>query len=180
MYKLKFTRLQNEILRFLTIKSSSSLTKRGIARALKVSPTAIAKALPLLEKEKLVTSEKSKDMNLSSIKFNRDNQKAIDFKKIENLKLIYKSELINYLEESFPGTTIILFGSYSRGEDTEKSDIDIAIIGTNEKEFKYYKLFKSLLEREISLNFYQSLDEIDKELKSNILNGIILKGAIEL
>ncbi len=179
-YKVKFTRLQSEVMRLLSIKSGSSLTKRGIAKALNVSPTAIAKALPILEKESLITTEKSQDMNFSSTKLNRNSQKALNFKKIENLKLIYESNLINYLEESFPGTTIILFGSYVRGEDLENSDIDIAIIGSKEKEFKHYKLFKSLLERDLSFHFYPSISKIDKELQNNILSGIVLVGGISL
>ena len=167
-------------MRLLSIKSSSLFTKRGIARNLGVSPTAIAKALPLLEKEKLIVTEKDKTMNFSSTRLNRDNQKTFDFKKIENLKLIYESNLIQYLEETFPGTTIILFGSYARGEDVEKSDIDIAIIGSKEKEFKDYKVLENFLERNLSLNFYPLINKIDKELKNNILNGIVLVGGITL
>ena len=53
-YKLKFTRLQNEILRFLFIKSGESFNQRSIALSLGVSPTAVSNALELLEKENLV------------------------------------------------------------------------------------------------------------------------------
>ena len=48
MYKLKWTRLQSEILRLLCIKSGQILNLRGIANCLKVSPTAVAK-LPALQ-----------------------------------------------------------------------------------------------------------------------------------
>jgi len=176
MYKLKFTKLQNEIFRLLCIKAGISLNQRGIARILNVSPTAVAKALYLLDKEKIVIVSKSKEMNLTSIQLNRD--KAVGFKRVENLKLIYESGLLGFLEEKFPGSTIILFGSYSKGEDTIKSDIDIAIIG-KEKKIDLIK-FDKLLERRIFLHFYPSLKEMKKELKENILNGIILFGGIEL
>ena len=176
MYKLKFTKLQNEIFRLLCIKAGISLNQRGIARILNVSPTAVAKALYLLDKEKIVIVSKSKEMNLTSIQLNRD--KAVGFKRVENLKLIYESGLLGFLEEKFPGSTIILFGSYSKGEDTIKSDIDIAIIG-KEKKIDLIK-FDKLLERRIFLHFYPSLKEMKKELKENILNGIILFGGVEL
>ena len=175
MYKLKFTKLQNEIFRLLCIKAGISLNQRGIARILNVSPTAVAKALYLLDKENLVIVNKSKEMNLTSIQLNRD---KAEFKRVENLKLIYESGLLGFLEEKFPGSTIILFGSYSKGEDTIKSDIDIAIIG-KEKKIDLIK-FDKLLERRIFLHFYPSLKEMKKELKENILNGIILFGGIEL
>lgn len=179
-YKLKFTRLQNEIFRFLSIKAGKSFTKRAISKELYVSPTAVAKALGLIEKENFVKIKKQGDMNLSSVELDRDNQKVIELKKIENLKLIYESGLINDLEETFPGATIILFGSYSRGEDLFNSDIDVAIVGGNEKEFKFYKKYETLLERELNFNFYDNIKAVNKELKSNLFNGIILAGAIEL
>lgn len=178
-YKLKFTRLQNEIFRLLCIKAGKSLNQREIARVLKVSPTAVAKALPLLDKECLVRVKKSKEMNLTFIGFNRDSSKAIEFKRTENLKLIYGSGLVGCLEEKFPGCTIILFGSYSKGEDTTVSDIDIAIIGSKEKQIDLTK-FDKMLERTIFLHFYSSLKGINKELRENIFNGIILVGGIEL
>jgi len=178
-YKLKFTRLQNEIFRLLCIKAGISLNQRNIAKLLKVSPTAVNKALPLLEKVKLVRIKKAKLMNLTSVELNRDNPKTIGFKRVENLKMIYECRLIEFLEESFPGTTIILFGSYSLGEDTQDSDIDIAIINSKEKDVELAK-FSKLLEKKIFLHFYFSFKEIKKELKENILSGIILSGGIEL
>jgi len=113
------------------------------------------------------------------IKFNRDSQKAINLKRTENLNIIYKSGLVDFLEENFPGTTIILFGSYSKGEDTIKSDIDIAVIGTKGKIINTKK-FDKILEKDILINFYLSFKNIHKELKDNILNGITLVGGINL
>lgn len=178
-YKLNFTRLQSEIFRFLCIKAETSLNQREMAKMLKVSPTAIAKSIKKLEKENLIRIKRSKTMNLTSIELNRNNQKTISLKRIENLRLIYEFELDEFLEEKFPGSTIILFGSYSQGEDTEKSDIDIAVIGSKEKELNLTK-FSKLLERPIFIHYYKDFNKIDKNLKSNILNGIVLQGAIEL
>ena len=178
-YKLKFTKLQNEIFRLFCIKAGESLNHRGIARLLEVSPTAVAKALPLLEKEKLLVSNKMREFNFVSVKFNRENQGAIEMKRVENLRFIYEKRLNSYMEECFPGCTIILFGSYAHGEDTIDSDIDLAVIGSKPKNVKFSK-FEKVLERKINLNFYSALKDIDTELKENILNGITLAGGIEL
>ena len=178
MYKVKWTRLQSEIFRYLCIKSGQSFNLRGLARPLKVSPTAVSKALNDLEKEKLIKVKKSETMNLMSIEFNRDNYKAFEFKRTENLKLIYESMLVDFLEEKFPGCSIILFGSYSKGEDTTASDIDILIIGAKEKEIKL-TAFDKLLERTIFINFYPDWN-IKKNLRNNILNGIVLRGSVEI
>ena len=93
--------------------------------------------------------------------------------------MIYELGLSDYLEEQFLGSTIILFGSYSKGEDTISSDIDIAIIGRKEKEIKL-ESFENIFQRKIIINFYPSFKEIHKHLKENILNGIILFGGVEL
>ena len=173
MYKLKFTRLQNEIVRLLCIKSGESLNQRNVAKLLKVSPTAVAKSLKDIEKEGLVIIEKNGNMNLSLIQLSRQNHKAVTFKRFENLKMLYESNLIEYLFESFPGSKIVLFGSYSLGEDTTKSDIDIAIIGSKAKDMDLIK-YNKLLEREININYYTDLKEINKNLRENIMNGVVL------
>jgi len=178
-YKLKWTQLQQRIFRLLCIKSGKSLNQREIARILKVSPTSIAKSLPILKKENLISIEKSKNMNLTLVELNRDNEKAMELKRVENLKIIYESQIVNFLENNFPGCTIILFGSFSRGDDIFDSDIDIAIIGIKEKEIPLEK-FEKILERAINLNFYRNTREIHKHLRENIFNGIVLRGGIEL
>ena len=179
IYKLKWTRLQNRILRFLIIKTGSSVNQREIAKALEVSPTAVGKSLIELQKEGLIKVNKQGNINLILIEFNRDNQKAIEYKRTENLKMIYELGLVKFLEDNFPGCTIILFGSYSRGEDITKSDIDIAIIGTKGKAIDTER-FDKILEREIIINFYKNWKEIHKNLRDNILNGVLLSGSVDI
>jgi len=179
IYKLKFTRLQNEIFRLLCIKAGSSLSQREMARLLKVSPTAIGKSIKGLEKAKLVKLKRNNTIKLISVEFNRDNSKAMELKRVENLKLTYESGLSEFLEEKFAGCTIILFGSYSRGDDTINSDIDVAVIGKKIEEINLEN-FEKMLERKIIINFYPSLKEVHKELKENICNGMILSGGIQL
>jgi predicted nucleotidyltransferase/DNA-binding XRE family transcriptional regulator len=178
-YKIKFTRVQNEIFRLFCIKAGTTLNQRTVAKMIGISPTTVANALPLLEKEGMVKLEKGNNINLNSVSLNRDSEKAIFFKKIENLKMLYESGVIQFLYNKFPGSTIILFGSYARGEDIVQSDIDIAIISSKDKEVNL-KEFDKKLERAVNLNFYVSLKNIEKHLKNNLLNGIVLSGCIEL
>jgi len=184
MYKSKWTRLQHDILRFLFVKVGIAFNERGIARALDVSPTAVSTALAGLEKEGLICITKSTTMNLLSIELNRDNNKAIEMKRVENLRFVYESGLSDFLFDEFPGCTIILFGSYSRGEDVfgeeeTRSDIDIAVIGTKGKKAELAR-FEKMLERPININFYESWNAIHRHLRNNILNGILLKGGVGL
>ena len=177
--KLKFTTLQQEILNFLYVRAGVSYNALGIAKALNVSQTAVSKSMPLLEKEGHIQIKKDMESGRWSIKLNRDNPITIALKRAENLKMFSTSGAVNFLENEFPGTTIILFGSYSMGEDTIKSDIDIAIIGRKEKIINLAN-FEKLLEREININFYPDIKNIHKNLRENILNGIVLSGGVEL
>ena len=184
MYKLKWTRLQAEIFRLFCIKSGVPLNMREIARALRVTPTAVSNALSGLKKEDLLEIKRKGTMNLVLVQFNRSNERAIHLKRAENITLIYECGLYGFLYNEFPGCAVILFGSYSRGEDVyteheeNRSDVDIAIIGTKGKEVDLSK-FEKLLEREIHVNFYESW-AIHKNLKDNILNGIVLVGGVDL
>ena len=179
MYKIRWTRLQAEIFRLFCIKSGSIFNQRHIAKLLNVSPTAVGNSLEILEKEKVILVKKQGETNLSLIELNRDNSRVIFLKRAENFKMIYESGFPEFIYNSFPGATIILFGSYSRGEDVLESDIDIAIVGVNEEDLKLEK-FEKVLERKININFYSNWKLIPKTLKNNILNGILLSGGVNL
>ncbi len=175
--KQKWTSLQTRIFSLVCLKSGQKLSQRDIAKSLKVSPMAISKAIPPIIKTKLINLEKTKTINF--IFFNRDETKAIEYKRVENLQQIYSSDFSDYLKDELPGGTIILFGSYSLGEDTNLSDIDIAIVGRKEKTLKLDK-YEKYLERKISLHFFPSWKEMPTHLKNNIVRGIVLHGTVEL
>jgi len=179
IYQLELTSLQRKILELLFIKTGTTLNQRQIAKSLEVSQPAVMKALPALKNSNLIKIQQDKESRRWSIELNRDDHKAMQLKRIDNLRLIYHSGLADFLEREFAGGTIILFGSYSRGEDTINSDIDLAIIGRKEKPVNLLG-FESILKRKININFYDSFKNIHKHLRENILNGFIITGGIEL
>ena len=179
IYKLKLTNLQQEILRLLFIRAGTSLNQRRIANLLEVSPPAVMKALPALKKENLIQLQQDKESKRWSIRLNRDYHRVMQLKRTDNLNLIYETGFVDFLEKEFAGATIILFGSYSRGEDLVNSDIDIAVIGRKDKLLDLTKYEKEL-ERQININFYDSFKNIHKHLKENLCNGIVLIGGVEL
>ncbi len=179
IYKLKLTVLQQEILRFLFVKAGRSFNARNIAVSLGVSQPAVSKALPLLAKEGFIKMQKDKESKRLSIELDRDDADVIGVKRADNLRQIYECGLYRLLYNAFAGATVILFGSYAFGEDTRESDIDIAVIGAEKKALGLEK-YEKLLERDIVLNHYPSFKSIDKNLLGSILNGIVLKGSVEL
>ncbi len=175
IYKLKWTQLEQGIFSLLCLRSGEKLSQREIAKMLKVSPTAVANSLKKLEKDNLVKIEKLKTINFVS--FNRDNHTAVKLKRAENLKNIYLSGLFDYLERELAGSTVILFGSYSFGEDSQNSDIDIAVVERKSKTLNLEE-YEKILNRKVNINFYGSFKKIQKHLRNNILNGIILHGSV--
>lgn len=175
IFKLNWTGLQYKIFSLLCLKAGEKLSQREIALLLKVSPTAVANSLKGMRQ--LIKVERAKTTNF--ITFNRDDLVALGLKRAENLKNIYLSGLSEYLHQELAGSTVILFGSYSLGEDTKTSDIDIAVIGRAEKAISLEK-YEKILNQKIILNFYDSWKNIHHQLKNNILNGIVLHGGVEL
>src|SRR3990172_8452498 len=112
IYKLTLTVLQQEILRLLSVKAGISLNQRQIANFLKVTPPAVMKALPGLHTESLIKVQQDKESKRWSVELNRDNQRVMQLKRADNLKLIYESGLADFLEKEFAGAAIVLFGSY--------------------------------------------------------------------
>jgi predicted nucleotidyltransferase len=170
--KIPYSTLQQEILRILCIKAN--LNQHQLAKYLNVTQAGIIKALPKLKEDNLITANQDRETKRWTI-----NLIDKEYKRTENLKIIYLSQLKSYLEHTNPGSTIILFGSYARGEDSTDSDIDIAIIGRNDKNLDL-KHFEKSLGRPININFYGKWEDIHKNLKENLCNGILLTGAIKL
>ena len=93
--------------------------------------------------------------------------------------MIKESGLLNYLIESIYPKSITLYGSYMRGEDVETSDIDLFIISLSKKRLELDK-FEKILKRRIHIIIEKDFKNIKEELKSEIVNGIVLYGYLNL
>ena len=149
---------------------------REISRRTKIAQPSVINYLKSLIDEGLIVKEKKGIY--PSFKANRDNESFKLYKKLNLIQQIYKSHLISYIYDSCLTSTIILFGSASKGEDIEESDIDL-FIQSKEKKLELDK-YEKILNREISLFFEENFSRLNKELKNNILNGIIIKGYIKV
>lgn len=160
-----------KILRIFLESPTNEFGLREIARKTKLAPASVKKYLNELLKEKIIEKTFSKDKPF--YKAERDNPK---FKTYQRLSIIYELEesgIIEYLWNKICPKAIILFGSYSKGEATEESDIDIFLI-TKKQNIEISK-FQKNFKKEIQI-FTGELNKIQPNLKTNILNGIILRG----
>jgi len=148
---------------------------RELTRKLSTSLPTVLITIKKLSKERLVVVTKGRA--ITTVKANLDSVLFFRLKRISNLERLLVSGLIDALSSAFKiPQAIICFGSYSRGEDIETSDIDIAIIGGTEKQIELEK-FEKLLKRRISLHFVK-LAKVSEEFKKNLCNGIVLEGAL--
>ena len=85
---------------------------------------------------------------------------------------------MEFLSDAFVPDAIVLFGSASRGEDIEGSDIDLFLVA-KEREINLRK-FEKKLKRKISLHFEDSVSKVPKELMNNIINGIVVYGYLKV
>ena len=157
---------------------TKKLRVRQIEREVKIAlPSAIRYAKEL-EEEGILKSETIAGIKLYSAA--RMGEKYTIEKKLHNIRRLHESGLIKYLEEEYSHPEIILFGSYAKGEDIEKSDIDL-YIETPIKEIKGLEPFEKKLGKQIQVFCHKNLKEIkNKHLLNNIINGAILSGYIEV
>ena len=146
---------------------------REICRLVKLSQPSVKNHLTELVKDNLIL--KSDEGLYGGFKANRDNE---EFKllKQQNTILTLK-DCINYIHENLMPQCILLFGSASKGEDIEESDVDIFIEGEGEE--LNLKKFEKQLNRKINILIEDDFKKLSKELKNNLINGIKLYGFLK-
>lgn len=178
----KFTINEQKMLSIFFNYPTTSFSAREVARLTKITHPTVLSALNKLSKLSLVRKEITK--NKSGIGKNHswmaDNEKETfrQYKKLNNLKNIYLSKLISKVVRDLSPNTIVLFGSYSRGEDIEGSDIDL-FVQSSEKELNL-KSYEQKLHRKINITFVNNIKEIKQELLQNVINGVVLHGYLEV
>ena len=176
-YKVKWTLLGQEIFSLLCKRAGEKMSQREIAKILAVSPTAVGDSIKQLKNGDLIKIEKAKTVNF--ISFNRDGQIAMDLKRVENLKTSILRGYLIIWRKSLPVRRSYYSGAIQKGEDTNTSDIDIAVIERKDKTLDLGR-YEKILNRKINVNFYDSWKKIHENLKNNILNGILLHGCVAL
>lgn len=149
---------------------------REISRLTKIAQPSVIAHLKALLKEGLIIKEKKGIY--PTLSANRDNNGFKTYKKFNLIVRMYEIGLIDYIYDSYLPDSIILFGSASKGEDIEKSDIDL-FVQAKAKKLDLGK-YEKLLNRKIALLFEENFAKLSNELKNNILNGILLKGYIKV
>ncbi|MCF7866954.1 nucleotidyltransferase domain-containing protein [Candidatus Woesearchaeota archaeon] len=156
-----------------------------LSKELQISKTTAKKIVSLMEEDEfLIKKIYGKAWRITcNLNHSLNHSRKIAF----NLLMVYnayyagiKDEILKIVENAH---SINLFGSYRKGDDTEKSDIDIAVEVADNKEVRIIELGviphfghrKNVL---INLHVF-CRNKIDINLFSNIVNGIVLEGFLE-
>ncbi|MFH1589861.1 MAG: nucleotidyltransferase domain-containing protein [archaeon] len=170
--------IKNKIAEYFFLNPTIKLRVREIERKTKTALPSVIRYTRELEEEDILKSQNISNVKLYSA--DRASKKFLLGKKIYNLKRVFNTGLVNYLIKEYDNSPIILFGSYSKGEDIEDSDIDLYIESPSKTKAKIEKYEKEL-QRDIQIFKYNKFKEIEnKELANNIINGTILHGFIEV
>ena len=151
---------------------------REISRKVAIAPTSVKKYLNELEKEGLIINTKHRIYGYPVYYANRDSENFRFLKRMDTILKIKESGLLDYLAETCMPDAIILFGSASQGEDLKESDIDLFIMSKEEK--IDLDKFEKKLNKKINLFFSEDFNKLSKELRNNLINGVILKGYLKV
>ena len=149
---------------------------RELSRMTKLAQPSVSNHLKALTKDGLILQEK--ETLYPSYRANRDSASFKTLKEYDLLVRLKQIGVVDYLYDSCMPDVIVLFGSASKGEDIEKSDIDIFLL-CKEKKLDLGR-YEKQLNRRINIFFSYDFNALSSELKNNILNGTVLKGYLKV
>jgi predicted nucleotidyltransferase len=148
-----------------------------LANKLDLAQSKLDKWLKRFISEKLIKRIKEK----GKMPYYISNHEAFEYrnkKKIFAMMKLHETGFLNYLS-GMNAKTVILFGSMSRSDWHEKSDIDLFVYGdaSNVKIGKYEMLFKRDVQLFVAEN-EEDLKKMGPALLKNIIKGMTIKGDI--
>ncbi len=165
-----------KLLKIFLDNPTESFRLRELSRMSKISPVSVINYLKEFEKENLI--KKFIKREVPFYQAIRDNEKFKLYKIISIIYELNKSGYVEDLWDKFSPEAIILYGSYAKGESIESSDIDLFVIAKNKQ--KFVEDFNEKLDKKVHIIFDDDIKKIPKELKNNLINGIVLKGYLKL
>jgi predicted nucleotidyltransferase len=90
------------------------------------------------------------------------------------------SGIIDHIRTELSNPPIVLFGSYSKGEDIEDSDVDLYLETPSNKNIDLSE-FEKKIDRKVQLFKFKNIREVPNvHLANNIINGIVLNNYVEV
>ena len=171
-----------KILRHFALNSGTEYHVKELARVLKMSPGTCSVMLRKFEADGILKSRK-----LGTGHFYRldENYLTVEMKRFIGMSWIFETGMVDmFLKQNLEISSIALYGSYSDGNFTEKSDIDILIITSGNKSFEVDKLetkMKRTINTEVFTNGqWLSMKKANNAFYNTIINNHVLLHGGEL
>jgi predicted nucleotidyltransferase len=154
---------------------------RELAAKTGFSTTAVRSAIDELSSFDIITIEDTKITK--NVKANLDSESYRAYKTIFNLYQLRNSGFVDMLVEIFGNPqTIVVFGSFAKGEDIEESDIDILVLShlcPNIKDNAFLQ-YEKKFNRKINIHNLASLGKSEDAFKNAVANGVVLHGYLKV
>jgi len=147
---------------------------KEISKKIKLAPTSVRKHIKDICKQNFIKRKEAKPFD--GFTANRENEEFIFCKRAYNLYCL--KSLSDFLVSSYYPKLLVVYGSYSWGEDVESSDIDIFVMSKAKKDINAVE-FEKRLKRKIHILMSDDINKLDSGLKKKIFNGIVLYGGFD-
>jgi len=168
---------EQKIMKKIFLRPTTRFSYRELSRQSSVSVGTVSKLMPKLEKDRLVNIETMPNAKYAT--GNIENEHYRIQKRLFNISFLYETGLVEYISKKLRPKTIVLFGSFEKGHDTERSDIDICVIDGRKSEISL-RLFEKIMHRPINIVRIASAKGERAEFKLALINGIILGGYLAI
>jgi DNA-binding transcriptional ArsR family regulator len=149
----------------------SEFSVRELAEKAEVSPSTASRKLGALVENGVAERNRSRDSVIVSAP---DSQAFRDRKLSFNLWKLAESGVVQELWNKSAPEAVVLFGSFSKGEDTHQSDVDLALV-----EGRTVEPDTKVIGRQVSA-VDVNLDEARDGFLETLANGIVLRGYLDL
>lgn len=168
------------VLRVFFDSPTERIGLRELGRRSGIAHSALEPHLESLIQDDLVIREEEKQKTRTYPVYTANTESEIYryYRRLDVLERLKTSGIIGVLEEKFTPDCIVLFGSASRGEDLEDSDIDL-FVQAEEKDITLSE-YEEEMERSIQLHIKRDIKDYPEELRNNIANGTVVYGYLEV
>jgi len=152
---------------------------REAAEIADVSPSTAKRFLDFYEANGFHIKERK--ANLALFRADVDNN---SFRLMKTALFLFKAKhLTDFLTEAYPGSSVVLYGSCARGEDSPESDVDVLIVGRRAEKMDLTR-YEGMLGRRINTIVFDPQEweekaEEDRAFYERVLvDGIVLHGTL--
>ncbi|MFB6089389.1 MAG: winged helix-turn-helix transcriptional regulator [Candidatus Aenigmatarchaeota archaeon] len=168
-----------EIAKVFFDEPSTEHNLKEICKKTGLSHTSVKGHLKKLEREEIIQVKRERKGERVFPKYMAKDSEEFKFKKrLDLINRLKSSGLLDFIVSEFQPNCVILFGSGIYGEDIEDSDVDLFVQASG-KELDLSN-FENKLNRSIEIHTKSDFEDYPKELKNNIINGIILYGFLKV